>query len=213
MAQIIEIPTAPVNGSAETQRLAVGGGTPVSGSIVVGYKQHRITVPWNGTATQMRDALRALNEIGPTGVNGSGGALPATPIDIAFAANLANQNVPQMTIVSHTLSAGTPTITTTVAGVTANPRGMRAGTVVMALDTGKLYVNRGTATAPVWRMLVDVVVGATLADLVAATGIADGTVVDVGGAFSQATLNNNFQDVVTRLNAVTLVLRNAGMIP
>lgn len=213
MAIIVEIPTAPVNGSSETQRLTVGGGTPTSGNIVVKHRTRTVTIPWNATATQFRDALRGLNEIGPTGVTGSGGPLPGTPIDIAFAARLANQDEPQMTIASHTLSAGTPAITTTVAGVTASPRGMSAGTVVVAKDTGRLYVNRGTATVPVWRMLVDAVVGATLTDLVAASGTADGTVDDVGGAFAQATLNNNFKEMAVRLNAVTLVLRNAGMIP
>lgn len=54
--------------------------------------------------------------------------------------------------------------------------------------------------------------GGTLANLVAATGTADGTVVDVGGAFSQATLNNNFQDLATQINAIQNALRSAGII-
>lgn len=48
---------------------------------------------------------------------------------------------------------------------------------------------------------------AAIADLVAASGAADGTIVDVGGAFSQATLNNNVQDIVTKLNALLAALR------
>jgi hypothetical protein len=49
-------------------------------------------------------------------------------------------------------------------------------------------------------------------DLVAATGVADGTVADVGGAFNQATLNNNFQDLATKVNAILTKLRAAGII-
>ena len=44
----------------------------------------------------------------------------------------------------------------------------------------------------------------TLAELTdSTTGTADGTVADVGAAFSQATLNNNFADVVAKINALT----------
>lgn len=35
------------------------------------------------------------------------------------------------------------------------------------------------------------------------TGTANGTVVDVGGAFSQATLNDNFADIIAKVNALT----------
>lgn len=45
------------------------------------------------------------------------------------------------------------------------------------------------------------------------TGTADDTVVDVGGAFDQATLNNNFADVVAKINNIQTVLRSYGMIP
>lgn len=34
------------------------------------------------------------------------------------------------------------------------------------------------------------------------TGTADGTLADVGGAFSQATLNNNFADLAAKVNAI-----------
>lgn len=38
-----------------------------------------------------------------------------------------------------------------------------------------------------------------------AFGTGDGTVADVGGGFNQATLNNNFRDVVNAINASRLV--------
>lgn len=43
------------------------------------------------------------------------------------------------------------------------------------------------------------------------TGTADGTVADVGAAFSQATLNNNFADLVAKINGIRTVLRNLGL--
>jgi hypothetical protein len=47
--------------------------------------------------------------------------------------------------------------------------------------------------------------------LTAAFGTADGTIADVGAAFSQATLNNNFQDLATKVNSLRTVLRNYGL--
>jgi hypothetical protein len=43
-------------------------------------------------------------------------------------------------------------------------------------------------------------------------GTADGTVADVGAAFNQATLNNNFRDLADKLNAVLQALRDANVI-
>lgn len=51
---------------------------------------------------------------------------------------------------------------------------------------------------------------APVADLVAATGTADGTVADVGTIFSQETLNNNFKDVSSKINELMASLRAAG---
>jgi hypothetical protein len=39
------------------------------------------------------------------------------------------------------------------------------------------------------------------------TGTADGTVADVGGAFSQATLNNNFKELVVKINALAAQIK------
>lgn len=47
---------------------------------------------------------------------------------------------------------------------------------------------------------------ATAAALTAATGTADGTVDDVGAAFNQATLNNNFKECATQINATIVDL-------
>lgn len=53
---------------------------------------------------------------------------------------------------------------------------------------------------------------AAIADLIAASGTADGTIADVGGAFSQTTLNNNFQECKTHINLILARLRSADII-
>lgn len=53
---------------------------------------------------------------------------------------------------------------------------------------------------------------AASAALTAASGTADGTVADVGAAFSQATLNDNFQECATKINAILAALRGVGII-
>ena len=47
--------------------------------------------------------------------------------------------------------------------------------------------------------------------LTAATGTASNTIADVGAAFTQATLNNNFKSLADKLNEVLAALENAGL--
>lgn len=51
-----------------------------------------------------------------------------------------------------------------------------------------------------------------VADLVVSVGTADGTVADVGGAFNQTTLNNNFRDLAAKQNELLQALRDAGVL-
>lgn len=51
-----------------------------------------------------------------------------------------------------------------------------------------------------------------IADLVHTVGTADGTVADVGAAFSQGTLNDNFRELSTKVNAILAALRGANII-
>ena len=53
---------------------------------------------------------------------------------------------------------------------------------------------------------------ATQGTLTHAVGTADGTVDDVGAAFNQATLNNNFKECTSRINALRDALVNLGLI-
>lgn len=56
------------------------------------------------------------------------------------------------------------------------------------------------------------VVNADLGALTHAFGTANGTVDDVGAAFNQTTLNNNFKELSSRTNAILQALRDLGVI-
>lgn len=149
------VPTAPVAGTNEVQALTASA-TLTAGTFRLKYKNERTTaLNYNATATQIRDALRALNEITNDGVTATGGPVSATgtPVVVTFAGHMARANVAALTLDSSTLVGGTINITTTTPGVTATQRGMGKGTIVQAEDTGKLYVNEGDATTPVWRIV------------------------------------------------------------
>jgi hypothetical protein len=51
----------------------------------------------------------------------------------------------------------------------------------------------------------------SLVALSMSVGTGDNAVVDVGTAFSQATLNNNFRDLVDKVNAIRAILVNVGI--
>lgn len=60
--------------------------------------------------------------------------------------------------------------------------------------------------------IADRAVQAAEADLVEAFGTSDGTLADVTATFSQTILNNNFQDLATKVNAILAKLRAAGIV-
>lgn len=212
MPQIIAVPTAPVGGTSEVQRIAQSGSV-TSGRAKLKYRNNTTGwLNWNSTATQIRDALRALNEIGANGVNSAGGPINTTPVDLTFAGRMAAADVAQLTIGASELVGGSWLITTTTPGVTATGRGYGTGTVVVAQDTGLLYVNTGSDTAPVWKKIAAGSSNA-LVDLVHAFGTADGTLADVTATHSQGILNDNFKELSARVNALAAVLRAAGLIP
>jgi hypothetical protein len=70
------------------------------------------------------------------------------------------------------------------------------------VDVGRAEKGSTTALTQTYSTADATLATPTAAGLTAASGTADGTVADVGGAFSQTTLNNNFQDVATAYNAL-----------
>ncbi len=53
---------------------------------------------------------------------------------------------------------------------------------------------------------------AAVTSLSASVGTGDDTVADVGAAFNQTTLNNNFRDLTDKVNTILTRLRDAGII-
>lgn len=49
--------------------------------------------------------------------------------------------------------------------------------------------------------------------LTAATGTPSTTIADVGGSFTQATLNNNFKSLADQVNLITNALKASGIVP
>lgn len=78
------------------------------------------------------------------------------------------------------------------------------------------YLNAAAGAAREGGTELGTVLGAipmpAIPDLVAASGTANGTVVDVTASHVQATLNDNFQDIVTKYNALLAALRTAGLL-
>lgn len=74
----------------------------------------------------------------------------------------------------------------------------------MVMSDGSVRINADGTGVPA--------ASTAIADLVdSTTGTADGTVDDVGAAFSQATLNNNFKELVVKVNAILDNLQARGL--
>lgn len=79
--------------------------------------------------------------------------------------------------------------------------GMGAGATRALGFFGATPVARASAYTQTYATADKTHANPTATSLTAASGTADGTVADVGAAFSQTTLNNNFKDVSTAINA------------
>lgn len=53
---------------------------------------------------------------------------------------------------------------------------------------------------------------ATIAALTVTVGTGDDTIADVGGSFSQTTLNNNFRDLADKYNLLLAACKGAGIV-
>lgn len=94
-----------------------------------------------------------------------------------------------------------------MAGEPTNKVYMEPGGDKMAVASGgEIDVKTGG------KILANGTQASAIADLTHAVGTADGTVDDVGAAFSQATLNNNFKELTSKLASVLAALRGAGII-
>lgn len=76
---------------------------------------------------------------------------------------------------------------------------------VKAADGGQIHGQAAAAGATAQAAALTALTDST-------GGTADDTVADVGASFNQATLNNNFADLIAKINALRAAVRNAGLI-
>ena len=116
---------SPVGGVDEKQTVAITG-TPTGGTFTLTYRGlTTAAIVYNAAASAVQSALRALANIGSTGVTCTGGALPGTPVVVEFTGPLANTDVYMLTADGAGLTGGTSpavTVSQTVQGVTNDPR-------------------------------------------------------------------------------------------
>jgi hypothetical protein len=157
----LNYPGVPSAGTSEVQTLTLGG-TPSGGSFRLAFEGLSTgPIAWSGTnatlIAHIDAALEALPNIGSGGVNVAVGTMTAGvgTATITFAGNLAKLAVSTLTVASNALTGTSPTVAVakTTPGVTATFRGASVGAVVTSTSNGKLYINSGTALAPVWTVV------------------------------------------------------------
>lgn len=112
---------SPVGGVSEVQTVTVTG-SPSGGDFKLSYRgQQTAVIAFNAAGSAVQTALRALSNIGSTGVTVTGNG----PYAVTFAGPLANTDVYMLQLTDNDLTGGTTpsvTIAQTTMGVTYDPR-------------------------------------------------------------------------------------------
>ena len=155
--------TAPVAGTDEVQTITFGG-TPTGGTFKLKF-QNQITaaISWSATNNTLRDnvdaALEALPGIGTGNVTTAVGTMTAGigTLTVTFISALGKRAVDLLTVQVNSLTGTSPTVavTETTPGVNATGRGLGKGRLLVAEDTGEVYKQTGTTTAPTWTEMGD----------------------------------------------------------
>jgi hypothetical protein len=149
----------PVDGTNEVQTITPSA-VPASGTFKLKFEGFETTaLAYNVSANAMQTALNLLPTIGTSGVavalDGGTGVYTIT----FSGANVAKRAQELITVVSNTvLDAAEDAVTLTVAegtpGVTATCLGALKGALLIDVTNGVLYINTGTAAAPVWQNFI-----------------------------------------------------------
>ena len=146
---------APTAGTNEVQTLTIDATGGTFKLAFDGFTTAAIT--WSATNNTLRDnvdaALEALPNIGTGGVTTAVGTMTAGvgTLTITFAGNLALRAVPTITVANNSLTGtATLSIAETTPGVNATGLGAAKGALLTDTTNGILYINTGTALAPVW---------------------------------------------------------------
>lgn len=153
----ISIPTAAVAGTDCIQTITIGG-TPTAGSFRLIFEGFTTAaIAWSATnATLVANIDAALGLLpsvnGAANVTAAAGTLTSGigTIPVTFVLGLGKRVCPVMGWISAlTGTAPTLAVAITTPGVDATLRGVAKGQLAVTEDTGVLYINTGTAQAPV----------------------------------------------------------------
>jgi hypothetical protein len=159
--RVLQTPGAPSAGTDEVQTLTIGG-TPTSGTFTLVFMgAETAPITWSSTnntlVANVDAALEALRTIGTGNVTTAVGTMTdgIGTLTITFTGSLAKMAVPTITVGSNNLAGTDPTVAVaeTTPGVTATKRGSPKGALLVRTDTGVLYVNTGTESAPTWTVV------------------------------------------------------------
>lgn len=147
---------APVGGTDEVQTFTLSA-APASGSFTLEFEGEKTAaLAFDADETDVEAALNALGTIGASGVSvGLVGQVFTVTFD---GGNMAKLAVPLIEVSANTLKdAGAADVDITVAedtpGVTATARGAAKAALLLDTSTPDLYINAGTALAPVWKKI------------------------------------------------------------
>lgn len=101
-------------GTSEVQTLTATG-PPTAGTFTITFDGETATaVPFNATATQVRDKLASLGNLDASDITVTGGPINTTPVVVTF--DIPQGDVPAMTINNTGLTGGTVAVATTTPG-------------------------------------------------------------------------------------------------
>lgn len=152
---------APSNGVSEVQTLTLSG-TITGGTFQLGFGSETTgAISWTDTDSTLvaaiDAALEALSAIGAGEVTAAAGTLSSGvgTVTLTFSGNLGKLALPLITVEDDSLegSGAAVAVAQTTAGVTATARNAAAGEQLLDTANGNVYINTGSAGAPVWLVL------------------------------------------------------------
>lgn len=149
---LLSIEGTPVNGVDEIQVITTSG-APTGGNFALGFDgQTTATIAYNAAARDIEVAIQALSNVEAGDVEGSGGPLPGSAVNVTFRRNLGGKGVSAMTVSDGLTGDGDEDITTSTStqGVQGTHRGAQYGALLQDVTNGKLYKNTGDEYRPVW---------------------------------------------------------------
>lgn len=142
----VSVTTSGSAAASEGQTVTITG-TPTGGSFTLTYAgQTTAAIPYNASATEVADALRALSNLSSGDIAVTGGPGPGTPYIVTFQGSLANTNVAQMTATGSFTGGSAPAVAVTTSTAGVAPSG-RAGGTTLAVTALSGPIPAGTALA------------------------------------------------------------------